>query len=217
MERKINISIYITAFIIASILFLLGIFIGWQIAFSAISQIKDEYEKLRVSDYALEVMFLMNYSDEFVCELYKEQLNKFGEEAIEFGKKIDFMENQKGKMDSEVMRFKASYNLLQLRNYLLLEKTQKKCNATHTILLYFYSNENYDARVDQGIIIDQIRSKINITVYAFDIHVDSPPVKMFIRMQNVTRVPAIIVNNKKYEGYMDREKLLNILHTSAKE
>ncbi|MEW6328931.1 MAG: hypothetical protein AB1468_02315 [Candidatus Micrarchaeota archaeon] len=215
MERKIDLSRHAIAFVITVLVFALGLLLGWQMGYAATSQIQSEFEKLRLDDYTMEIMGLMNQNSTFACGVYNEQIEKFNIETIEFGNKLDFLEKRKGKTDAEVMQLKKSYTLMQMRNYFLLKKIDELCGSSHRVLLYFYSNENYNERADQGLVISAVLAERSgaFVVFHFDVNVDLPVLKVFKDTFGVTTAPTIIIDNRKYEGFMDKGKLLEAINT----
>jgi len=214
MERKIDLSRHAIAFVITALVFALGILLGWQMGYTATSQIASEFETIKLDDYTMEIISLMGDNSTFACGVYNEQIAKFNTETIEFGNKLDFLEKRKGKLDAEVMQLKKSYTLMQMRNYFLLKKIDALCGSSHKVMLYFYSNENYNERADQGIVISSVlaETKNSFIVFHFDVNVDLPVLKVFKESFGVTTAPTLIINNGKYEGFMDKGRLLEAIN-----
>jgi len=156
VKRKIS-RTHVIAFIISSLLFFVGLLMGLQFSYYGMSEIEKGFEELKNEEYIMEILILMDESDEYSCAFYDRQMAEFSYETWQFGKMLDRAENAKGKLDPEVMELKSSYALMEFRDSLLLKQIKDKCNISKIIIYYFYSNgEDYDPRTDQGKVLDRI-------------------------------------------------------------
>lgn len=212
VKRKISMT-HVIAFIISILLFFVGILMGLQFSYYGMSEVERGFEELKNDEYIMEILILMEESDELSCGFYEKQMEKFNSDTYEFGKMLDRAENAKGKYDPEVMKLKSSYSLMELRDSLLLKQIEKKCNISKIIVYYFYSNgEDYDLRRDQGKVLDMVkRESPIIMIYSFDINARSPVTDLMREKYNITSVPAMIINDKKYEGFRNYDELTKII------
>ncbi|MFH1470725.1 MAG: hypothetical protein ABIF01_03180 [Candidatus Micrarchaeota archaeon] len=215
MERKLS-PLHIVALIITSLIFIVGLLVGWQLGYTAESQMKLDFEQLRSEGYMLEVLSLLKGRGEMSCPIYEKQFSELSRKTEEYGDKLNYMENQVGKFDSKVMSLKSDYSLMQMRNYLLLKDLDENCGSKHLTILYFYTNEDYSPKTDQGIALadalaglPEIRGKTRI--YHFDVNVRNSVVDALKEQYGITIAPTIIINGKKYEGYRGAEECKGIL------
>jgi hypothetical protein len=215
VKRKIS-RTHVIAFIISSLLFFVGILMGLQFSYYGMSEVDKGFEELKNDEYIMEILMLTDESDELSCGFYDHQLAKFSFDTWEFGRMLDRAENAKGKLDPEVMQLKSSYSLMQFRDSLLLKQIKTKCNISKIIIYYFYSNgEDYDPRTDQGKVLDMIwgSNPSGVAIYSFDINAKSPVIDLMREKHNITSVPTMIINDEKYEGYMEYDELNEIIKT----
>jgi len=213
VKRKIS-RTHVIAFIISSLLFFVGLLMGLQFSYYGMSEIEKGFEELKNEEYIMEILILMDESDEYSCAFYDRQMAEFSYETWQFGKMLDRAENAKGKLDPEVMELKSSYALMEFRDSLLLKQIKDKCNISKIIIYYFYSNgEDYDPRTDQGKVLDRIweNNPGKIVIYSFDVNAQSPVIDLMREKHNITSVPAMIINDHKYGGYRKYDELNGII------
>ncbi len=215
MERKIS-SLHLVALAVTALIFAVGLLLGWNIGYTAESQMKTDIGTLQSETYALEVLSMMKDTGEAGCPVLENEFNSLTTMTTDYGQKLEYMEQKLGKLDPNVMSLKSDYSLMQARNYLLLKEADKSCNTSHIIVLYFYTNEGYSTSTDQGIALDDalqgmpaLRDKV--AIYHFDSNVQNPVVAAFKEQYNVTVLPAMIINGKKYVGYQNADKCREIL------
>ncbi len=218
MQRKIS-PLHIVALFITSLIFIIGILIGWQMGYTAESKMKGELEGLRSEQYALDVLSLMRETGEAGCPALQNEFAELSTMTIEYGNSLDYMEKKLGKLDPEVMSLKSDYSLMQARNYLLLKDMDKNCGSSHIIILYFYTNEDYSASTDQGIALQDALAQLpaireKTAIYHFDVNVNNPVMDAFKEQYGVTKVPTMIIKGKKYEGYVSAEKCREIFENA---
>ena len=188
---------------------------GLQLSYYGMSELGKEFEELKNDEYIMEILMLMEESDEISCSFYGQQMEKFNYDTNEFGKMLDRAENAKGKGDPEVMKLKSSYALMEFRDSLFLKQIKTRCNLSNIIIYYFYSNgEDYDPRTDQGKVLTRIKDeKPSIMIYNFDVNARSPVTELMREKHNITHVPTMIINDKKYDGYKKYDELNKIIET----
>jgi hypothetical protein len=215
MERRIS-PLHLVALAITSLIFIVGLLLGWQLGYTADSQMKTDFEQMRSESYMLEVLSLMRTRGEASCPVLEKEFSDLTTRTTEYGQKLDYMEKKMGKFDQNVMSLKSDYALMQARNYLLLKGLDESCGTKHVIIIYFYTNEGYSPSTDQGIALadalgDLPEIRDRTAIYHFDSNVDNPVVSAFKEEYVVKTLPAMIINGKKYEGYMDASKCKGIL------
>ncbi len=211
MEREINWLRVLLAFLIATFLFLFGLFIGF-LAKGVItgSSISIE-ESVRNDIINLETLYLLEGS--FPCN--EEILSITSEKLDYLGNLITTLETKKGKDASDVLELKKLYTILETRHFLLTETRNEKCNQDFDIFLYFYSNEENceSEREKTAFVLTYLRNKYDsVRVYSFDMNLDSDIISTLREEYQIKGCSAVILNNEKIpfkiENSEDVEKLL---------
>jgi len=92
-----------------------------------------------------------------------------------------------------------------------IRKLREECNYTATTILFFYTSINKcEDCIAQGIVLNQLKKKDPEKYMIFAIDADSKlgivgTLKTYF---NVTKVPALVINEKqKLEGFVLRQEL----------
>lgn len=208
MERGIRARMYFFAFVISALLFTVGVILGWHFGVSAVSETQKEFEALRSSSYSLEILSLMDETNQSVsCAVYSRSFGDLLYETEQFGGRLDYLESRKGKIDPEVMALKSEYASMQMRNYLVQQRMDRRCGSRHNVILYFYSNENYSPERDEGRQIAQVDREFNVYTYHFDVNVRNPVVDALKESYGIVVTPTLIINGRKVEGFKTADEL----------
>ena len=208
--RGIKARMYFFAFVASLLLFTVGLVLGWQWGYSAVTQMRSELDALSADEAGVELVSLLG-NESFACQIYESEFARMFQKTEEYGSKLAELEVRKGKMDSEVLELKKAYSAMQLRNYLLQQRMDSRCGYRHNVIIYFYSNENYTPETDEGLQIGKVDKEFGVYTYHFDVNVDSPIVRGLKAAYGVTAVPTLIINGRKYEGFMTADELRSAL------
>ncbi len=125
------------------------------------------------------------------------------------------MEENLGTDNKEVVRLKRYYSLLQVKDYLLMQKLDEQCSFDPISIIYFYSNEEgecEDCR-KEGHVLTYLREQYpQLRIYAFDYNLDLSALKTLIAVYKVQdNLPAIIIDGKVHYGFKDLEEMNKIM------
>ncbi|MEK6981422.1 MAG: hypothetical protein AABX38_00700 [Candidatus Micrarchaeota archaeon] len=210
IERKINLPLYVLAFVITIIIFGIGVYFGSVIDNSNNQNIKNDVSDLSNKIYATQ-MLLLSDDKEIACVALKEQLNSFDSQINDVGQKLSYLENSRSAVDNEL---KKQYFILETNSYLLSKKQNSNCNFTNSkkdvLILYFYSNKNCENCVKQGVELTEARTSFNGTrTYSFDGDLNSPVADALKNKYNVTSYPTIVINDRVLSGYYSKDQLIS--------
>ena len=134
-------------------------------------------------------------------------------ELTSLGNQLSYMEVQGARAD-EVTRLKRLYSLLQIKDYLLMQRVAEKCQLKPVFILYFYSNKgDCDACEDQGYVLTALSLQYpQLRVYSFDYNLGVGALQTLISIHQVkSELPALVINNKIYYGFHKVEEIEKIL------
>lgn len=150
---------------------------------------------------------------ELSCE-QDESNSNFSSELGELADKINYSEENL-KNNNEVVELKRYYSLLEIKDYILTKKINQKCGQKFIPLLYFYTTANNCTEcVKQGYVLTELREKYpNLRVYSFDYNLDLSALKALLRIYKIedTKLPAIVINEKKATGFKTIEDIEKIV------
>ncbi len=216
VARKIKKSRYLIAFLLTAAVFTIGILIGLLINTERTSFLERE-NKLQRLDYdsiQLQYLYLTNtLKKDQDCLSATKALEKQISDLGVLGNKLEnFIEDGTANIDDYNL-LKREYTLAELRYWLFIKNIKDICDSDNVGLLYFYSNNNCDECRTQGLILGKVKSdlKDKLLVFSLDHDFNEPLLNIIKDRYNVTKLPALIIDDEKYEGLHDDEDLLRII------
>ncbi|MGC9310261.1 MAG: hypothetical protein ACP5E4_00900, partial [Candidatus Aenigmatarchaeota archaeon] len=86
------------------------------------------------------------------------------------------------------------------------------CGHDYPLILFFYTQGD-DYSVAQGNILDRLNSKYNLTtIYAINYNTENPAVISVREIYNITKTPALVINEKTYNRRMSLDEIESILY-----
>lgn len=212
VNREINYTKFVFAFLIAGAIFFGGLFLGGKLTSVQINNIARYQEDLQISLASLELRH--DLLKQNICEI--SDFNLFGAELGELGRQLESLEKGYGNNEENILKLKEPYFLLEIRHYLLLQEARNKCGSDIDLVLYFYSNnpDQCEQCGDQGYILSYLQEKIGydkIKIYSFDIRSQSPSVTTLMGLHNVESAPLMVINDQSYNQFLSLEEIQKIL------
>ncbi len=207
MERKTTRRL-VSAFAIATVIFLLGLFVGESLNNGKISQITGASDAVRLEILDLELQQALSQDDP--CG--KSYLNSISSQLDEIGTRLSFLEETLGKNDKTVIALKKPYTILMIRHYLLIKQRNEKCSEDYTTILFFYSNqrEYISDSEKQGYVLGYFGDKYGydrLKVYSIDSDLDLGVIKMLKEEYSINNYPTTVINSNVFVGFKDKEEL----------
>jgi len=210
---------YILAFGITSAIFFTAFYIAARIDATRVADVRATQEAISIDLLSSEVQFelLGNLDCSIITErpVLTEELNSLAE-------RLSFTEEQLGSDNAEVLTLKKQYSLLQIKDYLLMQKISQKCGTKPVFVLYFYSNTGDCAECGRaGDVLTYLRQTYpELRVYSFDYNLDLSALQTLIALRKVkTPLPAFIINNRApvygFKDLVQMEEIIPELKTLA--
>lgn len=212
--RTLSKDKYIFAGLITLAIFLLGLFLGLIIEEKRVQYIQKE-ARLRSLDFnslQLQYAYIDQLSQENNCNAVSKTFDTNLDQLEEARIKLEnFDANAKiNKKEFEIL--KREYIQAQLRYWLLSKKRKELCNDDTVSLLYFFSDAKTCPECDnQAFVLTylKLRFKNKLLNFIFDSKVrDEPMIELLRKAYNIRTYPTIIIENKIFEGFTSKEKLL---------
>lgn len=213
LERKTSTKKYLLAFILTLLVFLGGIVAGLTIDNLRLSSAKQITLTEKVTLRSLQLQ--KDYISSGITDC--KTLNTILENNInELGKKvaiiIDF--EKKALFNEEEFKLQLQdYFLTEIQFYLLAKEIDQKCPQNAVKILYFY-DENKDET--QGDILIYLKKKFGHKALIFSLDsgfVQEPMIKTLLTYYNITQFPALVIEEKVFEGHQTADQLMEHLCT----
>jgi len=205
MERKINMPIYLLAFVITIIVFGLGFWFGTFYDSIIGENIESKISEASFQLLSIQLFYLTGESVDY-CDFYKSELNKIDSITEQLGYELTFLEESKGYTNPEL---KNKYFLLETTSFTVHRRIGEICGSNSKEVLYFYSNElcGEDCIV-QGRELLKLKEKEDVRIYSFDCTIDSPIANSLCKKYNVKSYPTIVTNENIFVGLHKYNELL---------
>jgi glutaredoxin len=137
------------------------------------------------------------------------------QELNDLASRLGYMEENLGTDNKEVVRIKRYYSLLQVKDYLLMQKLDEQCSFDPISIIYFYSNEEGECEDcnKAGHVLTYLREQYpQLRIYAFDYNLDLSALKTLISVYKIQdNLPALIIDGKVHYGFKDLEEMNKIM------
>jgi hypothetical protein len=205
---------YAYTFLITAAIFATAILASNYFGQKKINDIKDIESQISIDISASETQFSL--LSELPCrEISSGLLSK---ELATLGDKLSYTEESRGSDDPEVLSLKKYYSLLQIKDFLLIQKIKDRCGSSSTnsglFIMYFYSNKGDCSDCErEGFVLTKLRADYpELRVYSFDYNLDLSALQTLIGIYNIEKkLPVILINEKAYYGFKSVDDIKNIL------
>ncbi len=195
---------YAYTFLITAIIFTTAILASNYFSQKKMNEIKNIESRIAVDILASETQFSL--LSELSCrEISSGLLSK---ELATLGDKLAYTEENRGSDDAEVLNLKKYYSLLQIKDFLLMQKIKDRCGSSQTngglSIMYFYSNKGDCSDCEkEGFVLTKLRQDYpELRVYSFDYNLDLSTLQTLVSIYNIEKnLPAILINDKVYYGF----------------
>lgn len=205
-HNEINWKKYIFTLIITGAIFATALYASNYFSEKRLSEVKSIQDKIAIDILSSETQFslLEASSCKFVGS------TSLSSELSSLEEKLGITEQERGADDSEVQAVKRYYSLLQIKDYLLMQKIAEKCKTSPLSIVYFYSNKGDCVDCEkQGYVLTRIRQDYpQVRVYAFDYNLDLSALQTLISINKIeNKLPALMINEDVYYGFQDTSDL----------
>lgn len=208
---KSELKRYLIVFFITAAIFLLAFWMSTVFSNNKISQLRDIQEQIAIDILSTETRYSLlekTSCDHSVSNLEEEQ--GLSRELNDLARRLKFMESQLGVEDEDVIFVKKYYSLLQVKDFLLMEELSSRCGEELFTILYFHQGDCDDCQ-KQSLVLDELVSEYPETrVYWFDKDVNTPAVQTMLSIFGIIQGPAMVINDRTYEGFYTFEEIQQI-------
>lgn len=221
MKKQAMKKLYLVVIFTSLVLYLIGVISGLyaskiikQQTDTEIIQLKDSITKFRsnLENIQIQQNFFSLLSDKENCGFSKVAMDYLYEELSFFWNKLPYRieESEKKQSGAEYNSLKREYSFLALKAWVMATQDYNYCGGGKIPVLYFYSDD-CDECVLQGEYLDKLKSDASaggkeVIAFAIDAGLNESSVDILKKYYNITKTPAIIINNKALYGRAYNEK-----------
>ncbi len=220
--RTISKEKYITAGIITLLIFFLGITFGLVIENHRYDLTQEVNEELEVKYLSLQLqhLYLNSFSNQDNCPILATALKETVKDLSDSLSEVIAYEEENDASNKRKDLVIRRYTLDNLRYWLLAIQSKKQCNINLVPVLYFYSTD-CPSCPNQGTIFTYFKQLFGEEILVFPINLDyrdqEPMIEIMVSQYEINKFPTSIIDNKKYEGVLGRERLQKIICKSLQD
>jgi hypothetical protein len=220
--RKISKDKYIVAGVITFLIFSLGLTLGLIMENQRYNLIEDinQEQEVRYMSLQLQYLYLNSFNNQNSCPTLATTLKATVKDLSESLDEVIAFEEEKKSTDAQKEAIMRRYILDNLRYWLLAKEGKQKCDLDIVPILYFYAKECPSCS-NQGTVLSFFKNQFGEQVLVFPINLDlreqEPMVEIMMSQFQVSKYPTLIVDNKKFEGVVQKTQLKEVICASLKE
>lgn len=201
------------ALIVAIILYLAGVFSGLYASRVIREETQANLTSLRayvgvleesVKTQQLEQGFANTLDTKNQCQFSELSMNNLFTQLRGYWEELPFRIEEYEKSNTVSKELKLQYTTATLQTWITAKGVYSKCNTTLIPVLYFYS-KNCSNCVEQGRQLDEVQRIVanesgKAIVFTIDIGAPEPMINRLVNYYNITKTPAVIINDKVSQG-----------------
>lgn len=182
-----------------------------------ISQLKEIQDRIAIDILSTETRYSL--LEKTSCDhVVRGEDDEFGlsQELNTLARKLKHMESQLGPNDTDVLFVKQYYTLLQIKDFLLMQELDDRCDHDLFTILYFHEGGCKDCQ-RQSLTLDEIVDEYPGTrVYWLDLDTPSPAMSTLVSLFEVTEGPTMVIDGEAFKGFVSYDDIEELLPESLK-
>lgn len=201
---------------------MIGLFIGLYFNQERIDYINDvtTSQNLNYESMQLQYAYIDFIGSEKSCVLLSKTLESDLLSLEDLRIKIEKYSRDFNLDDEEYIQLKRKYTLAELKYWLLAKKAKEICGEDVVSLIYFYSPEDCDDCRAQSYILTSLKESFGGKLLIFSIDEsfeEESMVGILKEIYDVSKYPALIIEDKAFEGLVEKEDLKKLICFELKE
>jgi len=207
-------NLFVTSLFLTILIFITGILMNYGLDFVRINVISDVMlsHELSTESYVIEQEFINTFGGNR-CDVMIERISSLKEEIRKVGADLGSYSRFSFFKKKDFDYLKRKYFLLELEFLNHIEKLNKECGQSVIPIIFFYEIDQDDSE-RQGFILQEVSKNFRDQVVVITLdkdYEDEPLVKLLALKYNVTRAPAVIINDFKRQGMIYDKELSAII------
>lgn len=203
--------LYVAAFAITTIIFILGILLGMVVEERRLSYVENKYQqdKINYESLQLQYLYLATLTEGEGCEAFSTTLNGYLKKLEETRIRLESYAQDGNVFPNEFTELRRQYFIAELNYWLLAKKTRETCNSDTITVLYFYTPQCSECE-NQGYVLDYLKRVFGdrLLIFALDESFkEEEMIPILKNTFNITSAPTMIVENHKFEGFVPEDRL----------
>ena len=211
--KRSNRPVYLIAAIISVLLYVFGVMTGLFIQKSAVQFTEERLNTIQASmeNTQLEYAYLNTLGINIPCDSIASLVDESTENVWDIGNELTQLERS-GNEPEKVSSLTDEYYLLSVRAWILNSYVNERCHQGRAVVLFFYSVPCQECE-RQGEVFDQLKKEgfEDIRVFVLNFNSDQHIVQVLRKTYNITSVPAIVIGNDVYNGFIGKDTFKSLV------
>ncbi len=200
---------YLIVFLITLFIFATAFYLSNNLNNKKLEEIREIEDSISIDILSLETQF--DLFEQLSCENVTDSI--LSKELGELASRIEYGERNFDTLSKELIGLKKYYSLLQIKDFLLMQKARERCDLNIESMIYFYGREDCEDCRKQGYVLTDVRKDYpELRVYSFDYFLDVSAIDALKSIYKIDEnLPALIINGKTYKGFKSKEDIESIM------
>lgn len=207
-RKPVDWSKYVMTFIITGLLFGIALWINNILDNSRAGDLRSIQDTISLNILSSETQY--DLLRETSCKNVNDGILSTELNSLE--KKLSYLESSEN--SEEFNYIKKYYELLQIKDFSLMQRLSEKCGLKPISILYFYGSKTECADCEKtSAVLNHLRSDYpNVRIYSFDRRLSVSAVDTLAKIYKVQEpYPVLVINEETYTGFLTIDKMKDIL------
>lgn len=209
-RQPLNWKKYIVSLVITVLIFGTGMYINSRLEARRFEDIQAIQNQISLDLLSSETQFSL---------LQESSCKNIGDGALSgelnsLANKLSYMEAS-NQNDKELSYLKRYYSLLEIKDFLLMNRLKEKCNTKQISVLYFYGDRKDCPDCEQmGFILTHLREQYpELRIYSFDSNLNLSAIDTLKSIYKIDerKLPTLIIKDNTYTGLRDIDDIKNLI------
>ena len=172
--------------------------------------------ELNIKTMQLEQIFVETMTSEEICDFSSIAVTGLLNQLEYFWDKLPYRIEEyeaQNELGEEYLQLKRQYTQHSIRTWIYVRNKHNMCKTELVPILYFYTNQCIDC-IEQGKELDGLKlleGGKGVLVFTVDLNSDDLMVTYIKEFFNITQTPALVVNDKVFQGFTPSIEILSQL------
>ncbi len=218
VQRKISKGKFILALLVTTTIFALGLLLGLVIEGKRVNYAAQVYQTHAVNFISsqLQYNYLLSLKDQASCPTIYAGLDANLATLDQTRQKLEDYSQDSQISEQEFELLRRQYALEQLRYWFLAGQVKDLCQTGAVRIIYLYSDGTTCPGCEQqAFVLTYLKKKLGqkVLVFSLDERMEEPLITLLKQQYNVTRYPALIIEERKVDSdyFVSKATLLELI------
>lgn len=210
-RKPVDWNKYVVTFIITALIFGAALYTSNLLDKSRMGDLRSIQDSISLNILSSETQY--DLLRETSCKNVNDSILSTELNSLE--KKLSYLEPSDPKQNSDEFNYiKKYYELLQIKDFSLMQRLSEKCGLKPISILYFYGSKTECSDCEKtSTVLNYLRSQYpSVRIYSFDRRLSVAAVDTLAKIYKIQEpYPVLVMNDETYSGYLSLDKMKDLL------